>query len=115
MYGYIYGCLFDIATLVHGCEQDKLSCCCLDSKLDSSEVYPVAWSVYRLNYVGYSLSRNIFWSDVFVDEIFGILRGVWKDGNRSAIMFRTYGSEIQMSDTTCLRIIYRLSQKQLNQ
>jgi len=54
-------------------------------------------------------------ADVFVDEIFGMLRGVWKDGNHSAVIFRTYGNEIrvQMSDTTCVHLVYRLSQKQL--
>jgi len=58
---------------------------------------------------------TFFWSDVFVDEIFEILRGVWKDGNHSAIICRTYGNEIQMSDTTCVHIVFRLSRKQLNQ
>ena len=41
MYGCFYRYLFDIEVLVHGYEQDKLSCCCLDSNLDSSDVYPV--------------------------------------------------------------------------
>jgi len=43
MYGCIYyECLFDKEILVHGYEQDKLSCCCLDSSRDSSDVSPVA-------------------------------------------------------------------------
>ena len=83
MYGCIYGCLFDIEILVQGYDQDPAVAWTRTS-------IPRTSALWSSQYIDWIMSAAVypvtfFWSDVFVDEIFGILRGVWKVGNHNTV------------------------------